>query len=57
MPETLDEITVVVVPMDPMYQKPFEYRVEGDKAILTMPPREGKDRKRDSYLFEMRMKE
>lgn len=34
LPATLDAVTVVPVPLDPVTGKPFEYRVEGDTAVL-----------------------
>lgn len=37
LPETLANVDVVPLPLDPMSGKPFEYRLEGDKAILIAP--------------------
>ncbi len=37
LPESLDQIKVVPIPSDPMNGKPFEYRREGDSAVLTEP--------------------
>ena len=34
LPGSLDEITEVPIPLNPMTGKPFPYRLEGDKAIL-----------------------
>jgi hypothetical protein len=39
LPRSLDEITAVPVPNDPATDKPFAYRVDGDKAILNIPDR------------------
>jgi hypothetical protein len=41
LPARLDQITAVPIPLDPMNGKPFTYRVEGDKAVLTGPPPAG----------------
>jgi hypothetical protein len=35
LPEVLDQIKAVPIPGDPMTGKPFEYRHEGDAAVLT----------------------
>jgi hypothetical protein len=37
LPAKLDDVTVVPIPLDPMTGKPFEYRLEGNKATLTGP--------------------
>ena len=37
LPTKLDEVTAVPVPADPMTGKPFEYTMEGGKAILSSP--------------------
>jgi hypothetical protein len=37
LPTSLDAVTDVPIPIDPRTGKPFEYRLEGDKAILTGP--------------------
>ncbi len=37
LPTRLDEIAEVPVPIDPMTGKPFEYKVEGDRAFLSAP--------------------
>jgi hypothetical protein len=40
-PEKLADITDVPVPIDPFTGQPFDYRLDGDKAILTAPPPAG----------------
>jgi hypothetical protein len=35
LPESLDQIKAVPVPADPMTGKPFEYRLDGESAVLT----------------------
>jgi hypothetical protein len=35
LPSKLDEVTEVPIPLDPRLGKPFEYRLEGNKATLT----------------------
>lgn len=37
LPASLDEITVVPVPLNPATLKPFPYRLEGDGAVLEVP--------------------
>lgn len=36
-PKTLDEVKAAPMPMDPFNGKPFEYKLDGDRAILTVP--------------------
>lgn len=40
-PENLSEVKVVYVPLNPATEKPFEYRLEGDTAVLELPSSEG----------------
>jgi hypothetical protein len=40
-PAKLSDITDVPVPLDPINGEPFEYRLEGDKAVLVVPPPPG----------------
>jgi len=37
LPEKLDDITAVPIPLDPMTGKPFVYRRTGEKAVLESP--------------------
>lgn len=37
-PASLDDITDIPIPIDPMTDEPFLWKVEGDTAILTTPP-------------------
>jgi hypothetical protein len=41
LPEKLDDITEVPLPLDPLYGKPFIYYLVGDKAILESPAPKG----------------
>ena len=41
LPETLEAVTIVPVPLDPTTGKPFGYRRDGDAAILSSPPLTG----------------
>ncbi len=41
LPPSLDDITAVPVPTDPMTGKPFEYKAEGNRATLFGPPPPG----------------
>lgn len=52
-PATLAEVEVVV-PNDPQSGKPIEYRLEGDKAVLVLPPPPGeKPNLHTSYRYEL----
>jgi len=56
LPESLDEIQVVVVPVDPLLGKPFSYRREGRQAILETTPRPGLEPPADArrYILTVR---
>jgi hypothetical protein len=41
LPAKLDEVKDVSIPLDPRTGKPFEYRLEGNRATLTGPAPEG----------------
>lgn len=41
LPEALDKITAVPVPVNPMTGRPFEYRLDGDLAVLDLPASDG----------------
>jgi hypothetical protein len=41
LPEKLADVTEVPVPTNPFTGQPFDYRLDGDKAILTAPPPAG----------------
>jgi hypothetical protein len=41
LPATLADMTAVPVPVDPVTGKPFDYRVDGNTAVLTAPPPAG----------------
>lgn len=41
LPESLDKITVVPVPLNPMTDRPFDYRLDGDLAVLDLPFSDG----------------
>jgi hypothetical protein len=41
LPESLDRITTVSVPLNPATDKPFEYRLDGKTAVLTLPKSDG----------------
>lgn len=52
LPKSLDEIKIVPIPLNPYTGEAFPYRVEGDKAILEIPPMQGWSR-----IFEITMRE
>jgi hypothetical protein len=49
-PATLDALTEVPVPSDPMTGKAFTYRVSGDRAMLSAPPPPGEQANRYNTL-------
>jgi hypothetical protein len=57
LPARLAEITAVPVPPDPMTGKPFEYRLEGDRAVLTGPAPAGeKPDRANTIRYELTMR-
>jgi hypothetical protein len=38
LPDSLDKIDAVPIPVDPMTGKPFLYRLQGDSAVVETPP-------------------
>jgi len=55
LPRSLDDISSVPVPMDPMYGRAFHYEVSGRKCVLESPVPEGGHRK-DGLRIEITMK-
>ena len=54
LPESLDAIRCVPVPLDPLTGEPFVYEKSGDMIVLkTPPPREGRD-KNSARCFAIR---
>jgi hypothetical protein len=41
LPASLSEITVVPVPNNPVTEQPYEYRLDGDAAVLELPASDG----------------
>jgi hypothetical protein len=41
LPTSLDEIEVVPVPLNPATNKPFQYRLDGETAVLDLPFSDG----------------
>ena len=41
LPECCDKITAVPVPLNPMTGRPFEYRLDGELAVLNLPASDG----------------
>ena len=50
LPEKLADVTDVPVPNDPVTGKPFEYRLNGDKATLTGPTLAGERANQSNFL-------
>jgi hypothetical protein len=57
LPASLDEISAAVVPLDPLYEKPFAYRVDGKTAILEIPPRSRSQPQHDAVRYTIKIKE
>jgi len=55
LPASLDMIDEVLVPNDPLFEKPFEYRIEGGEAVLEMLPRNQGIRQIDVYRYVIRI--
>jgi hypothetical protein len=55
LPATLDEITEVPLPIDPMTGKAFEYKREGETAILPWPDSESQRPLEQRVVFELQM--
>jgi hypothetical protein len=56
LPKSLDDIKVIVVPNDPLYGKPFDYKVDGDTAVIETPPRPGMGRRQETYQYTLQIK-
>jgi hypothetical protein len=41
LPTALTEITIVPVPINPVTEQPYEYRLDGDTAVLELPASDG----------------
>jgi len=55
LPQSLDDITAVPIPLDPLRGKPFIYQATGSKAVLESPiPPEG--RSKDGRRYEITMR-
>jgi hypothetical protein len=52
LPEHLDAITEVPIPLNPVTGKPFDYKVSGGKAVLEVPPPPG-DNARNGARYEL----
>lgn len=56
LPASLEDIKVAVVPIDPLYDEGFIYKVDGDTAILETRPRPEMQRRHDTYQYKLRIK-
>jgi hypothetical protein len=54
LPRSLEEIKVVPVPEDPFTGHPFDYRLDGDEAILTGPMPKGQEKLGLEYRITLR---
>jgi hypothetical protein len=55
LPASLDEIEIVPVPDNPVTEKPYEYRLEGDTAVLELPFSDGM--RSAAWRFEIKLAE
>jgi len=54
LPSKLSDIAEVPVPFDPIYDRHFEYRVNGNKATLIAPPPKGQEaQSHNSLSYEL----
>lgn len=56
LPESLQDMTLVPVPLDPMTGEPFEYRLEGETAVLYTPP-ESESRPQSGVHYRIRIRD
>jgi hypothetical protein len=55
LPASLDEIEIVPVPDNPVTEKPYEYRLDGDTAVLELPFSDGM--RSAAWRFEIKLAE
>ena len=55
LPSSLDMIDEALVPNDPLFEKPFEYRIEGGEAVIETLPRSEGYRQTDVYRYVIRI--
>lgn len=53
IPRSLNEVTVVPVPDDPLTAKPFPYRLDGSKAILQVPAPPRSSKSSQGWVYEI----
>jgi len=53
LPQSLDEVTEVPIPIDPLRGHGFQYRLTGDKAVLESPPPAGHEERRGGVRYEI----
>ncbi|MBM4000742.1 MAG: hypothetical protein FJ297_14595 [Planctomycetes bacterium] len=56
LPATLADITDLPIPPDPMTGAPLVYRVEGDHAVIDLPPRAGRTPRADGFRHIVRIR-
>lgn len=56
LPDSLDAVSVVPVPVDPFSQRPFSYRLDGATAVLEMDTLPGQPKRGEArrYVLELR---
>ena len=53
LPSSLEKITSVTVPLNPTTDRPFEYRLDGKTAKLTLPTSDGLNGGNGRYEIEI----
>jgi tetratricopeptide (TPR) repeat protein len=55
LPEKLNDVTNIKIPVDPVIKKPFSYRSTGSEAVLELEATKGSDG-RDAVRYELNLK-
>jgi len=53
LPKSLEDVTIVPIPLNPGTDKPFPYELRGNKATLTVPPPAGQPGQGRMYVIQM----
>ena len=56
LPQSLDEVTEVPIPIDPLHGRGFQYRLTGDRAVLESPSPAGHEERRGAVRYEILIK-
>lgn len=56
LPEKLNDVTDIKIPVDPVTKKPFSYKSTGSEAVLELEATEGSE-SRDAVRYELKLKQ